>query len=88
MGGLIMRNYNQYVLAVRNDENEILVEHHSWYSISKYSLLQKTFIRGFPILLETLINGIKALNRSADLAETQIIFLSMFGTVYSKYFSF
>ncbi len=83
MGGLIMRNYNQYVLAVRNDENEILVEHHSWYSISKYSLLQKTFILGFPILLETLINGIKALNRSADLAETHAGKTSCFQAVFS-----
>lgn len=83
MGGLIMRNYNQYVLAVRNDENEILVEHHSWYSISKHSLLQKTFIRGFPILLETLINGIKALNRSADLVETHAKKTSCFQAAFS-----
>lgn len=83
MGGLIMRNYNQYALAVRNDENEILVEHHSWYSISKHRLLQKTFIRGFPILLETLINGIKALNRSADLVETHSQKTSLFQAIFS-----
>lgn len=83
MGGLIMRNYNQYALAVRNDENEILVEHHSWYSISKHRLLQKTFIRGFPILLETLINGIKALNRSADLVEPHSQKTSLFQAIFS-----
>lgn len=83
MGGLIMRNYNQYALAVRNDENEILVEHHSWYSISKHRLLQKTFIRGFPILLETLINGIKALNRSADLVAPHSQKTSLFQAIFS-----
>lgn len=70
MGGLIMRNYERYVLAVRNSGNEIVVERHTWYSLSKHPVLRKTFIRGFPILLETLINGIKALNRSAELIES------------------
>ncbi len=83
MGGLIMRNYNRYALAVRNNENEILVEHHSWYSISKHRLLQKTFIRGFPILLETLINGIKALNRSADLVAPHSQKTSLFQAIFS-----
>lgn len=83
MGGLIMRNYNHYALAVRSDENEILVEHHSWYSISRHRILQKTFIRGFPILLETLINGIKALNRSADLVETGSKKTSLFQAIFS-----
>lgn len=70
MGGLIMRNYERYVLTVRNSGNEIVVERHTWYSLSKHPVLRKTFIRGFPILLETLINGIKALNRSAELIES------------------
>lgn len=83
MGGLIMRNYNQYALAIRNDKNEILVEHHSWYSLSKHPLLQKSFIRGFPILLETLINGIQALNRSADLVESNAKKTSFFQTIFS-----
>lgn len=70
MGGLIMRNYERYVLAVRNSGNEIVVERHTWYSFSKHPALRKTFVRGFPILLETLINGIRALNRSAELIDS------------------
>lgn len=83
MGGLIMRNYNRYALAIRNDNNEILVEHHSWYSLSRHALLQKTFVRGFPILVETLINGVKALNRSADLVEISAKKTSSFQTIFS-----
>lgn len=70
MGGLIMRSYGLYAMAVRNEKGEILVEHHTWLSLSKSNILKKNFIRGFPILLETLINGIKALNRSAELTES------------------
>lgn len=78
-----MRSYNQYALAVRNDKNEILVEHHSWYSLSRHAILQKTFVRGFPILVETLINGVKALNRSADLAESNSKKTSAFQAIFS-----
>lgn len=70
MGGLIMRSYGLYAMAVRNEKGEILVEHHTWFSLSKSKILQKNFVRGFPVLLETLVNGIKALNRSAELAES------------------
>lgn len=69
LGGLIMRSYGRYALALRTENGEILVEHHTWYSLSRRKTLQKNFVRGFPILLETLINGIKALNRSAELME-------------------
>ncbi len=83
MGGLIMRNYNNYALVIRNDKKEILVEHHSWYSLSRHSLLQKTFVRGFPILLETLINGIQALNRSAELVDSKAQKNSLLQTILS-----
>lgn len=85
MGGLIMRNYGLYSLAVRNEQNEIIVEHHTWYSLSKSKLLQRNFVRGFPILLETLINGIKALNRSAELldsSENKTSFLQLFISLF------
>lgn len=70
LGGLLMRSFGRYALALRTEDNSILVEHHSWYSLSKSIILQHTFIRGFPIMLETLINGVQALNRSAELTDT------------------
>ena len=41
------------------------MERFPWFSLTRHPLLKKPFLRGFPVLLETLVNGIKALNRSA-----------------------
>ncbi len=67
--GLIMRNGRMYALAVRNSENQIIVEKRAWFFITQSPLLKITFVRGFPIILETLINGISALNRSAEVSD-------------------
>lgn len=37
-----------------------------WFSLTRSELLKKPFLRGFPTLIETLVNGIKALNLSAE----------------------
>lgn len=63
-----MRNGGQYATAVRQPDGTILVEVHPWYTFTKNPLLELPFLRGFPILLETLINGIKALNSSVAVA--------------------
>ncbi len=68
MEGVMMRNGDSYALAVRHANGNIVAEKRSWFSLTRHSLLKKKFIRGFPILIETLINGIKALNRSAEQA--------------------
>ncbi len=65
--GIMMRHKEEYALAVRMNDGSIFVEHKKWYTFSKSSILKKPFVRGFPILIETLINGIKTLNRSAVL---------------------
>lgn len=83
MGGLLMRNFNVYALAVRNEQGEILVEHHTWYSLSRSSLFRKNFLRGFPLLLESVINGIQALNRSAQLYDGESKKSSVLQTVTS-----
>ncbi len=68
MEGVMMRNGDTYALAVRHANGAIVAERRPWFSLTNHSLLKKRFLRGFPILLETLVNGIKALNRSAEQA--------------------
>ncbi len=68
MEGVMMRNGDSYALAVRHANGKIVAERKPWFSLTRHRLLKKKFVRGFPILLETLVNGIKALNRSAEQA--------------------
>ena len=70
MEGLLMRNNRMYALAVRDQNNQIIVEKRPWIFITQSPFLKKAFVRGFPIILETLINGISALNRSAEYADS------------------
>lgn len=66
MEGVMMRNGDVYALAVRLPDGSIAVETRPWFSLTQNRLLRKPFLRGFPTLIETLVNGIKALNRSAQ----------------------
>ncbi len=65
--GIMMRRKDSYALAVRLPNGTIQVEKKKWFSFSKSSFKDKPFLRGFPLLIETLINGIRTLNRSAEL---------------------
>ncbi len=66
MEGIMLRHGNTYALAVRRPDGSILVERRPWFSLTNNAFMRQPFVRGFPTLLETLINGIKALNRSAE----------------------
>ncbi|MEG2171800.1 MAG: DUF1385 domain-containing protein [Desulfovibrionaceae bacterium] len=68
MEGVMMRNGPIYALAVRHPDGTIVAESRPWFILCRAAWLKKPFIRGFPTLLETLVNGIKALNRSAEQA--------------------
>ncbi len=68
MEGIMMRHADMYAIAVRHADGSIVAEKQVWFSLTRIPLLKKHFLRGFPILLETLVNGIKALNRSAEQA--------------------
>ena len=68
MGGVLMRNGGVCSLAVRRSTGEITVERRGWRTMGPQSLRGRHFLRGFPILVETLANGVRALNRSAELA--------------------
>lgn len=69
MDGVMMRNGDVYGLAVRQANGNIFSQRLPWKSFLRHPWLRLPFIRGFPILLETLANGIHALNRSVALAE-------------------
>jgi len=68
MEGILMRNGASYALAVRRPSGAISVEKRNWRTVGPKGIRSKKFLRGFPILVETLSNGIRALNRSADLS--------------------
>lgn len=63
--GVMMRSKNRLAIAVRKADGSITVELRPWFSLTNAPILKKPFLRGFPVLLETLVNGIKALNFSA-----------------------
>ncbi len=68
IGGVLMRNGGISSLAVRQPSGKITVECKGWRTVGSKRLHSMRFIRGFPILVETLVNGIRALNRSAELS--------------------
>lgn len=68
MEGVMMRNGDAYALAVRRPDGGIHAQRLPWFSLTRHPWLKKPFVRGFPVLLETLINGIQALNRSVEAA--------------------
>ncbi|MBQ4615275.1 MAG: DUF1385 domain-containing protein [Mailhella sp.] len=68
MEGVLMRNGASYALAVRRPSGALSVEKRVWRTMGSEGLRARKFLRGFPILVETLSNGIRALNRSADLS--------------------
>ncbi len=61
-----MRNAEVYGLALRRG-GEISAERRRWAVFLPSWVRKIRFVRGFPILMETLINGIRTLNRSAEL---------------------
>lgn len=67
--GVMMRNGDIYALAVRQTDGRICAERRRWKSFLVRPWLRLPFVRGFPILLETIWNGIQALNRSAAIYE-------------------
>ncbi len=63
-----MRSLDRLSIAVREPSGNIFVECRKWITFLRYKWTKKPFIRGFFVLLETLVNGIKALNFSAQKA--------------------
>jgi uncharacterized protein YqhQ len=68
MEGVMMRDRERLAIAVRKPGGDILLDVRPWFTLTAAKWLRQPFVRGFPILLETLVNGIKALNFSAKVA--------------------
>ncbi|WP_461211508.1 DUF1385 domain-containing protein [Desulfocurvus sp. DL9XJH121] len=68
MEGVMMRNKSRLAIAVRKPDGAIEVSTRPWFSLTRQAWLKKPFMRGFPVLLETLVNGISSLNWSAQTA--------------------
>lgn len=68
MEGIMMRNGPSLAMAVRKPDGSIVAVTRPWSTVFTGAAARKRWIRGFPVLIETMINGIKALNLSAELA--------------------
>lgn len=67
--GVMMRSPNTFVIAVRKADGSIRLRRDQWYGMfKKFKFLKKPLIRGVFVLLETMANGIVALNYSARIA--------------------
>jgi uncharacterized protein YqhQ len=66
MEGVMMRSPKSFAVAVRKQNGEILLKESPWHSIGeRYPLLRWPVFRGSVVLIESLVNGISALNFSA-----------------------
>ena len=68
MEGVMMRNGPRLALAIRKPDDRIVAVNLPWFTLFKGNFVRRPGIRGFPLLIETMINGIKTLNLSAELA--------------------
>ncbi|OFZ23606.1 MAG: hypothetical protein A2202_04580 [Bdellovibrionales bacterium RIFOXYA1_FULL_36_14] len=67
--GVMMRSPHTFIVAVRQEDGTIKLRKDQWFGLfKKNKFLQLPFIRGVFVLLETMANGIVALNYSARVA--------------------
>lgn len=86
MEGVMMRRGDRLAIAVRRPDGSIVVEERPWFALFKGEWAKTPGVRGFPVLVETLVNGIGALNYSAQQAlegegEEELSPLALAGTV-------
>jgi uncharacterized protein YqhQ len=68
MEGVMIRARDRLAIAVRRPGGDIVIEVRPWFSLTRARWLKKPMVRGFPVLMETLVNGIKALMFSTQVA--------------------
>ncbi len=67
--GVMMRSPRAFAIAVRRPDNKIELSVRRWVSLwERWKFLRVPFMRGSVVLLETLFNGISALNFSAKVS--------------------
>lgn len=68
LNGIMMKNKDEYSLAVRMEDGSIKVEKEDYQMLQeKYKILKLPFIRGIFAMVDSLILGTKTLQRSAEL---------------------
>ena len=86
--GVMIRGKNNCVVAVRNNENSIVLNQIKLPSISKSYLKKIPFIRGFIILVEMMIIGYRSLTKSSEIIEEDNLEdISTFNKIFSFLFS-
>ena len=66
MEGVMMRSPNSFAVAVRKKNGNIIVREDAWRSLSeRFTFLKWPLLRGATMLVESMFNGISALNFSA-----------------------
>lgn len=68
MEGVMMRDGVRVGIAVRTPDGVIHAENRAWHALLPAFVAKTPFLRGFPVLLETMVNGVSALNHSARIA--------------------
>jgi uncharacterized protein YqhQ len=69
--GIMMRGRDNLTIAVRKNENEVVVERQEYFSLAKrHRILSKPILRGAVSLIESLVIGYRALSRSAEIIES------------------
>ncbi len=67
--GVMMKSPHCLAIAVRQPDGKVVVKQEKWKSfVERSRFLKLPFVRGPVILVETLVNGIQALNFSASVA--------------------
>lgn len=85
--GVMMKSENRLAVAVRKQNGEIELEKKQTESVlNKYKIDKIPFLRGGLILLETMVEGIKALNFSAQFFEEEEVEKSSFDLFIEKIF--
>ena len=70
--GVMMRNKDEYAIAVRKPNNEIIVEKKEYKSFSdKVKLFKLPLLRGILSFIESLVIGMKVINFSASFFEDE-----------------
>ena len=68
--GIMMKNKNEYAVAVRKPNGEIEIKKEEYISVSdKFKILKIPFLRGIFAMIDSMILGIKTLNYSASFIE-------------------
>ena len=69
LNGIMMKNKNEYSIAVRTENKDIVVEKNKYTMLQeKYKFLELPFIRGIFSMIDSLVIGTKTLTRSAEMS--------------------